>query len=79
MRINKITQSIQKWAKKIANDEKTYDKINNVILPIGETTIATGLYSYFIEKNKDVIKKGEKSLNPSLKNTDCICLQCFLT
>lgn len=69
MRINKITQSIQKWAKKIANDEKTYDKINNVILPIGETTIATGLYSYFIEKNKDI----EKDRKPALQYQNIIC------
>lgn len=69
MKISKISQSIQKFAKKIANNEKIYDKVNNVILPIGETTIATGLYSYFIEKNKNI----EKERKPALQYQNIIC------
>lgn len=69
MKINKISQYIQNCSKKIANNEKIYDKVNNVILPIGETTIATGLYSYFIEKNKDI----EKERKPALQYQNIIC------
>lgn len=69
MRINKISQSIQNFSKNIANNNKAYDKMNNVILPIGETTIATGLYSYFIEKNKDI----EKERKPALQYQNIIC------
>lgn len=69
MKINKITQAIQKMAKNISRDEKTYDKINNVILPIGETTVATGMYSYFIEKNKKI----EKERKPALQYQNIIC------
>ena len=54
MKINKISQAIQRMAKRVSANEKMYDKMNNVILPIGETTIATGMYALFIEKNKDI-------------------------
>ena len=56
MKINKISQYVQKFAKNIANNDKAYDKINNVILPIGENIIASGMYAYFIDKNKDIEK-----------------------
>lgn len=69
MKINKISQAIQKFSKKIANNDKLYDKMNNVILPIGETTVATGMYSYFIEKNKDI----EKERKPALQYQNIIC------
>lgn len=52
MKINKISQAIQRMAKRVSANEKMYDKMNNVILPIGETTIATGMYALFIEKKQ---------------------------
>lgn len=69
MKIPKISQAIQRMAKKIANDEKLYDKMNNVILPISETTVATGMYAYFIEKNKKI----EKERKPALQYQNLIC------
>lgn len=69
MKINKISQAIQKFSKKIANNDKLYDKMNNVILPIGETTVATGMYAYFIDKNKGI----EKERKPALQYQNIIC------
>ncbi len=69
MKVNKITQTLQNIAKKVSQNDKLYDKINNVYLPIGETTIATGLYSYFIEKNKTI----EKERKPALQYQNIIC------
>lgn len=69
MKINKISQIIQKTAKRIANDEKLYDKMNNVILPVGETAVATGMYAYFIDRNKDI----ERERKPALQYQNLIC------
>lgn len=69
MKINKISQAIQKFSKKIANNDKLYDKMNNVILPIGETAVATGMYAYFIDKNKSI----EKERKPALQYQNIIC------
>ena len=69
MKINKIPQYVQKFAKNIANNDKAYDKINNVILPIGENIIASGMYAYFIDKNKDI----EKERKPALQYQNLMC------
>lgn len=69
MKINRISQAIQRMAKRVSANEKMYDKMNNVILPIGETTIATGMYALFIEKNKDI----ERERKPALQYQNLIC------
>lgn len=69
MRINKISNTIQRWATNISKNEKMYDKINNKIFPIGETTVATGFYSLFIQKNKKI----EKERKPALHYQNIIC------
>ena len=60
---------IQNIAKKVSQNDKLYDKVNNVILPVGETTIATALYAYNIHKNKDI----EKERKPALQYQNLIC------
>lgn len=69
MRINKISEHIQKFVKKVAENDKLYDKINNKILPIGESTLATGMYALFIEKNDHI----EKERKPALQYQNLIC------
>lgn len=69
MKINKISAFIQKIAKKVSQNEKLYDKINNVILPVGETAIATGLYAYNIHKSKTI----EDERKPALHYQNLIC------
>lgn len=69
MKVNRISQAIQKMAKRIATDEKLYDKMNNVILPVGETAVATGMYAFFIDKNKKI----EKERKPALQYQNLIC------
>lgn len=69
MKINKISNKIQKVAKNISKNEKIYDKMNNVILPTTETTIATGMYAYYINKNDKI----EKDRKPALQYQNLIC------
>lgn len=69
MKINKITQNLQKFAKKVSQDEKLYNKVNNYIIPIGETIVATGLYDVFIKHNKHL----ENDRKPALRYQNAIC------
>ena len=69
MAISKITPVIQKLAKNISQNEQLRNRINNKILPIGETIIATGAYSFFIEHNDRL----EKERKPALQYQNIIC------
>ena len=69
MAISKITPVVQKLAKNISQNEQLRNRINNKILPIGETVIATGAYSFFIEHND----KLEKERKPALQYQNIIC------
>lgn len=69
MKISKISEHIQKFAKRVSQDKQLYDKINNKILPLGESTVATGMYSLFIEKNDHI----ERERKPALQYQNLIC------
>ena len=69
MNINKISQSIQSFAKRVSKDEKLYNKVNNYIIPAGETVVATGLYDLFIMKNKHL----DEERKPALRYQNIIC------
>ena len=69
MAISKITPVIQKLAKNISQNEQLRNRINNKFLPIGETAIAPGAYSFFIEHND----KLEKERKPALQYQNIIC------
>lgn len=65
----KISKVMQDFAKKVSQNDKLYDKINNKILPIGESAVATGMYSLFIEKNDHI----ERERKPALQYQNLIC------
>lgn len=69
MKINKISATIQKWAKNIAQNDKAYDRLNNKILPISESLFAGGMYAYFIEHNDNL----EKERKPALQYQNIFC------
>lgn len=69
MKINSISPVIQKIAKRMSQNEKLRNNINNNILPIGETLIATGAYSFFIQNND----KLEKERKPALQYQNVMC------
>lgn len=69
MIINKLSNSLEKWAYNVSTNKKQYDKINNIIFPIGESLFAGSMYSYFIDKNKNI----EKERKPALQYQNIIC------
>lgn len=69
MRINNIRPLFQTIAKKVSQNNKLYDKVNNNILPVGETIIATSAYSFFIQNNKNL----EDERKPALHYQNIIC------
>lgn len=69
MQVGRIQPFFQKLAKKISQNDKFYNKVNNSILPVSETIIATGAYSYFIEHNDNL----ERERKPALQYQNLIC------